>query len=281
MLYLTLSIISSVTFLQLLRTGQQRRADQMILIWANYAVAAILSLVLILASGGGVRGIDWAILGAGVANGTLYVVHLLIVIATVRLAGTGVTSAVMGSGSIVAVLIAWGVWGEALSPWQWGAVAIMPVALLLMRTGSAPRFKHSWRTDGILVANFTMVGVIATIHKGVSLNYSYHGRLVYQLLLFIVALTLTTIVVIKNRRRPSRVELLLGAVAGAVNFASALFLLFALSVLLAGIVFPTKSSLSILLSLSLGWILWRESLTKRQLIGCGLAIATVILANIP
>ena len=63
--------------------------------------------------------------------------------------------------------------------------------------------------------------------------------------------------------------------------ASALFLLFALSVLLAVIVFPSKSSLSILLSLALGWILWRESLTNRQLVGCGLAIVTVVLANIP
>ena len=280
MLYLALSIISGVTFLQLLRSGQHHRADQMIVIWANYAIAAIVSYVLILSSGEGIGRIAPVVLAAGITNGTLYVVHLLIVIATVRLVGTGVTSAIMGSGNIVGVLMSWSLWGEQLSLPQWGAVAVMPFALLLMRTPSGAGFKHGWRTDGILVANFTLIGVISTIHKGVSLGNQYHGRLVYQFLIFAVALVLTTVVVIRNRQRPSPIDLVVGAAAGIVNVASTLFLLFALNALLAAVVLPSRSSLSTLLSLALGWMLWRESLTRRQMIGAGLAIVTVILANL-
>ena len=281
MLHLALSIISGVAFLQLLRTGQHNRADQMILIWANYAVAAILSYVLILSSGEGIGRIDPVLVVARITNGALYVVHLLIVVATVRLVGTGVASAIMSSGNVVGVLMAWILWGEGLNLPQWGAVAVMPVALLLMRTPSAVGFKHSWRTDGILLANFTLVGVIATIHKGISLDNPYHGRLVYQFLIFAVALVLTTVVVIRNRQRPSSVDLVLGAAAGIANVASTLFLLFALNALLAAVVLPSRSSLSILLSLALGWMLWRESVTGRQLLGAGLAIVTVVLANLP
>jgi drug/metabolite transporter (DMT)-like permease len=276
---LALSIIAGVVFLQLLRTGQQRRSDQMLLIWANYAVAAAFSYVLVAVAGTEIGRIDKALLVAGVCNGTLYVAHLLLVAATIRLAGTGVTSAVMAGGAIGGVLMAWVLFGESLSAWQWGAVATMPFSLLLMRNPSAFRFRHSLRTDGVLLANFLMIGVIATIHKTVSFRDN-QGRAVYQLVIFSAAFFLTTVVVLRNRRRPSPTDILLGAAAGIANVASTLFLLSALNVLLAAVVFPTRSSLSVLLSLSLGWMLWRESPSRRQLVGAALAIVTVILANL-
>ena len=102
----------------------------------------------------------------------------------------------------------------------------------------------------------------------------------FLLFTFLAALALCLVLMARKKERLGMKELCYGAALGIPNFFSSLFLLKSLATVPAVIVFPTVNVAVILVVSLAGFLLFRERLNRRQLIGGGLICAALILLNI-
>ena len=283
--FVILVIFAMLATHQALRFSQSRKCDSRVVVATNYAVAAVVCVAVVCfrtaqGSSAGVLGsITWRLAGAGVVNGALYYLHLLICLACYRLVGVGITIALALSGLVVPVVVSWAAWGEGLSVAQAIAVCLIPAAALLMRPSGKVSATWSRKADILLVLNVAMAGVIQTVHKAVSFS-GPDPRLVYSAFLFVTACAAATATVICCRAALFRRDLKVGAVIGLFNCLTLLLLLAALNLLKAVVVLPTVNCAVICLTVVLSWIIWKERLRPRQVLGLAVALAAIVLANL-
>jgi drug/metabolite transporter (DMT)-like permease len=280
--YLALFIISMLAFTQMVRYAQRRGAGVLAVSAANYVVAAVLSALILVVAWPQASGAQYGIAGGlGAAAGVLFFVNLLLLLAGYELVGVGITIAFMQMGVVLPVLASWGLWGEVMTPWNWGAVALLPVAVLLMRPVSGGEHRRvTLRGDLILLAAFVAPGLVGCLHKALHQYAPDAGPRAYQAALFFAAAVCSVAYARWRRIGYTRKIVSFGAVLGAVNVAATQFALIGIGILGAVVFFPISSSLVIASQVVLSWILWRERITRRQLAGLLVAICIVILASI-
>ena len=97
---------------------------------------------------------------------------------------------------------------------------------------------------------------------------------------FSSAFVFCTIIVLLKKERPGLPELAYGAMIGIPNFMGARFVLKALETVPAVIVYPTRSVSTIVIITLAGVLLFKEKLSRRQLVGMGIILVSLILLNI-
>ncbi len=283
MITLTAFVLTTSTFLQLLRFGQQRGASLSIIVAVNYTVAFGLTLAW------GLTRLDTGtdhtttLVAMGLVNGSLYFLHLLVTLAAFRLVGVGITTALCMTASVTPAFVAWAAWGEAISTPQWAGLAMLPAAVFLMRPVSPPVAVRTFATlkvDLVLLLAFGMAAVVSTMHKAADVFGRGGDQPLYNMTLFATAAISSVAYAVWRRRRVTRFEMSMGVAIGTVNCVNLLLLLLSLSQLPTAIVFPVSSCLLIIVNLVASRFLWGEALRRRQLLGVGVAIVVVILCNI-
>jgi multidrug transporter EmrE-like cation transporter len=293
--YLLLHIVCVLHFSQLLRLGQKRSCRSMSVVGVNYALAAMVSACAAVFLGAwSAQGVPM-LTALGVVNGVLFVLHVLVMMAAFRLAGTGITWAFVGAGVIMPVLAARFLWDEEMSRMQWLALGLVPLAVALLRpprkAGEAA--KHvGLKGDVILLLCFLMAGAIATLNKaqdvyikalpgaqeaGVFLS---RERLVFQTALFVTTAVLSVGYMIARRMWPTRKETAVGLAVGLANNCGLFFALLAINAVAATVFFPTAGCLVIAGNTVLGRFFWKEKLTVKQALGLAVALGIVALANL-
>ena len=302
---LVLYILCGLIFMQTLRYAQRRGATDYVAGAVNYALAAVICLALLAAFAAG-RAMPalWPAAGLGAVCGASYFGQFLLLLVSYRLAGVGITTAVMSMGVVVPILLSWCLWSEAMTPLQWAAVCLLPVALLLVRpirkplherpqiaTTAIRRPRLTWKADVMLLAVFLNGGAMTTLHKAVNIYSPAVGaaekflffqpsQLVYESFLFLVAAVCSVGYALWRGGRWGRRELTIGTVMGISNVLATLFAVVGLGVLAAAVFFPTATSALIVLSVVISWWLWDERVTPRQTVGLLVAICIVVLANL-
>ena len=231
--FVILAILTMLATQQSLRFSQSRSCDSRVVVAANYAMATAVCIAVICVRAAQeppamvFGAITWRLAVAGLVNGTLYYLHILVCLACYRLVGVGITIALALSGLMVPVVVSWAAWGEGLSVAQCFAVALIPAAALLMRPGR--KISPTWnrKADVLLLLNFVMSGAIQTVHKAVSFN-TQDPRLIYGGFLFVTAWVVSTATAVSCRAAPSRQDLTVGATTGLFNCLTLLFLGFLL-----------------------------------------------------
>ena len=102
----------------------------------------------------------------------------------------------------------------------------------------------------------------------------------FLLYTFAVALLLCLLLTLAKKERPNKVSLFFGLLIGIPNYFSARFLLMSLDSLPAMIAHPTYRVVSVCLVSFLGVILFHEHLRKRQWLGMGFIVISLVLLNI-
>ncbi len=293
--YLLLHIVCVLHFSQLLRLGQKRSCRAMSVVGVNYALAAAISACAAVFLGAwGARGVP-VLAALGAVNGVLFVLHVLVMMAAFRLAGTGVTWAFVGAGVIMPVLAARFLWDEEMSRMQWVALGLVPLAVALLRpprkAGQAA--KHvGFKGDVILTLCFLMAGVIGTLHKAQDVYvkalpgtqeagaFLSRERLAYQTALFVTTAIVSVGYMIGRRMWPTRKETAVGLAVGLANNCGLFLALVAITAVGATRFFPTAGCLVIAGNTILGRLFWRERLVARQAFGLAVALGIVVLANV-
>lgn len=276
--YVVLQMLIAVAFSQILRFGQMRLRPMMFIVACNYVFALIASLGRFM--WGDHLPPDTTLIVLGAAAGALYFLHLPVMIASFHRAGVGVTVAISISGCIGPVLMAWMLWPEeeAMTAARWTAVALIPIAMFLLRPAHGERIRLSWRSDVMLFATFFIAAAIGCIHTIAARHGGAAGHAGYQCVLFAGAIAVAWAWIIFKRDYGNRFDVALGAALGGVNAAGTLVLLLALAIVPASVYFPVNSSGVIVLNVIVSRLLWGERIARRQTVGIALAIAVVWLS---
>ncbi|MDP7741045.1 MAG: hypothetical protein QGF67_06375 [Lentisphaeria bacterium] len=281
MINLCCYIAASIAFHQLFRFGQQKKTDVLSTAAVNYFVAAVLTLSWYLIAGHGES--DRRLIVYGLCNGAVYYVSLPVLLRAYQLAGVGVTVAVLCTSNLPPVIIAFLAWDEPVTNMQWAALALVPVAIFLMRPrdgGTGGGIKGGVKADILLVLIFVMGSVMMTTHKAASRIVENDSELLYNFCVFAAAMVTSVGYAFYARLRVTRFDCGLGLGIGVANTLNIVFLLLSLGVMSTAIVFTTAGTAVISLNLALSWLLWKEAIDRRQALGLVLAILVVVLTHL-
>jgi multidrug transporter EmrE-like cation transporter len=149
----------------------------------------------------------------------------------------------------------------------------------------------TWKADVILLVAFLNYGLVSTLHKAVGIYappeagsatflFFHPQQLTYEACLFLVAGVCSAAYALARRGGWGRVELALGSVVGVSNVLGTMFSVVGLSILAAGVFFPTLTCALVVLSVVVSRLLWGERVTRRQIVGLVLAVCIVVMVNL-
>ena len=278
MIYLFLAILSSVTVSVVMRLSSKKASGSYCMLAANYLVCFLIA--------GFFTGFDrffpaekglplTLLLGAG--NGLLYLISFILYQHSVKKNGMVLSSTFMKLGLLVPIALSLLVFFEVPSLVQSIGFAVAIVAIILIQGGG--KEKAGQFSFGLILLLITGGGANA-----MSELYDQIGSasLSSQFLLytFLTALAVCLAIVLVKKERPTKHSLFYGFLIGIPNYFSARFLLLSLAKVPAFITHPTYSAVSVCAVSILGVCLFREHLTKRQWIGMGIILISLILLNI-
>jgi drug/metabolite transporter (DMT)-like permease len=171
-------------------------------------------------------------------------------------------------------------WREQPSLYQWVGLLLTVASISLFgRRGGGdgrPPVKDMW----LLALAFLLSGAGMLIIKTlVGLNLTAY-RNVYFSFLYGSMFLLSGVSLAATGHRPTRRELLIGAVMGLGGIGNLWFLMLALKSVPGIVAFPMRTCGSILLTLAASRILWDERVTVREIAGVLLALASIVLMNL-
>lgn len=282
MIWLILSVISSVSVAVLLKLADVKRLDPFPLFSLNYAMATLLGLL-----GGWADVIrePGAALVLAILIGVFYVLGFLVFRRSIVTNGTGVAASVSRLSVIGPILLSVFVFGEVLglvgSAGILVGIAILPFAGGGRRSREAPRDTSApERPAAALLLPIALFLIFAVNDSALKVRVELlptSGDGAFFAVLFGTALLVSLVLSLLRRQRFCRETLLLGLPLGAVNFGTALFLSRALEQLPGSLVFTLNSVGVILGATVVGRILWNERLTPRTYLFLAGSIVSIIL----
>ena len=279
MTYVVLLTLCSLGFQQLLRTAQVRRTNVLAVAAVNYMIAAVGSAVLYAFDRADAESISWVAVALGAVNGVLFATHLYIILASYRRADVGITIAVTQCGGALAILGTWLLWDEPMTHARWAAVAMLPLAIMLMRTGPKQNPHLRITADLLLLTSFLYFACTQMIHRANQEYVLIESHTSYRISLWAGAAITSAAVALARRSRITGGDMCVGVPLGLVNAAFLVFMVLSLQNVDAVIVFPILSASTIVLNLIASRILWSERFTRRQVVGAVVATAVICLAQ--
>lgn len=279
-LYLAIHIAGSVAFGHVMKWALRRNCGLVAVGAVNYVVASSLSLVLALAiRSAGLTGLGVA---TGVVGGLSYVVSYYFYYQSIRLTGVSVSTAVVRLSVLPAVVASIALWGERPAEHQVVGVLLVLVALPLLSRQPGDKAVQlagpvwGWLTLLFVTTSGGPVAAKVFQESGAPLAKPYLLAVWFGMAAVVALATLRL-----QRLRPTRDDLPLGALLGAVNVVGNFAMLAALDHLPGAIVFPASSAGGVLLVVVTSAALWRERLSRLAFLGVLVAVPSLVLMNLP
>lgn len=278
MIYLILAVLSSSLVSVIMRLSGKYIRNNTAMLSCNYVMCSILSL-LYMGSFDVLpmeHGLGFA-LGLGLVSGVLYLGCFILMQWNVHTNGVALSSTFMKLGIVVPTVMSILLFREQPTYLQLAGLIIAFAAIVLINMEKGEGRKKY--TLG-LVALFLGGGICDACSK----IYEVYGQpaLKNQFLFytFFSALVLSILVVLMKKERLSKSDLLFGLLLGIPNYFSARFLLLSLEAVPAVLAYPTFSVATIVVVSVSGLLFFKEKLTKRQTLGIGVILISLILLNI-
>jgi len=280
--FLLLKVAASVGMGLALKVAQVRRLDQLAVIRVNYAAAAVIAFFgAVLARQDHVSP-GTALLGA--VLGILFVAGLVFWVKAIETGGLALSVVAMRTAIVIPVLASVVIWREQPGTFELvGAVVAVTALGLVMseivrppgaggKSGTRSRRAWFWMS-GVFAVN----GLVNTGAKLFQQDMAPDEDLPFQVVIFVAAFVVTTILYYLRKSRLSQPALVLGTALGAANLGNYLFLILALTVLPGTVVYPVTAAGEVGLAALAGALIWRERVGVRSWVGIGLAIVALVL----
>ena len=273
MLFLLLAIFSSAMVSIFMRLGE-KRTQNIALLAVNYMMCTALSAVFVPWSQLPENGLGLTA-ALGIGNGVLYLASFALLQWNVRTNGVVLSSTFMKLGLLVTMAVSVCFYAEVPAPVQALGffLAVAAIVLINYRKGSAKGFRPG------LVWLLLCGGMADAMSKIFEESVGSGPAPVFLLWTFFIALLLCLGLMVKEKQRPGKRELLYGMLIGIPNFFSTRFLLGALGSLSAVLVYPAYSVGTILVVTLIGVLAFREKLSKQQWFALGLILIALVLLN--
>lgn len=287
MIYLLLAILSSAAISVLMRLSNKYVKNNMTMFTANYLVCGLLSYLFIILDNGSqafkvenVSSGNWTFaLILGGISGVMFLLSFMLLEFNIKKNGLVLASTFMKLGVLVPVLMSiilgWDKpsWIQILGC----ALAICAIVIINGEGNDDKRRKFSglWLIILLLSGGFTdsLSNIYDKLGSGQLKNH-------YLLFIFIAAVIVSIITLFVKKQKFTWMDALWGALIGVPNYFSARFLLYALGQVSAIVAYPVYNISVILIISLLGFIIFKEKLSKRKLWGIGIILLAILLLNI-
>jgi drug/metabolite transporter (DMT)-like permease len=278
MIYLILSIISSVMIAVVIRINEGKNLDRFAVMLFNYFAATAFALIAVnrreLISNA--ENLSPYAFFSAFCFVTAFVVYML----GVRRLGLAVSVTVTRLSVVIPVLGSVLVYSEALNPQQTGGFLLALIAITLF-SGARSEGVSGTRGPGLLLAPllFFLMGSGDFSLKIFHENFDPELTMSFILMVFGISSLYTFILVVARRTAIDRKTIVAGIVLGIPNFLAAYFILKVLQVYPGAIAFPLNNVGIIVLSTLTGYFVWKERFKRRTAIAMLISIAAVVLLN--
>ncbi len=271
--YLLLAIASSVLISTLMRAGEKHIKNEMGMFMANYLVCAVLSLLLMENKAVQLLDISATSIWLGVISGFLYLGSFVFLKLNMKYNGMVLATTFMKLGILIPTILAVVVFHEVPRVTQVMGVVLSVFAIVLIhfeKDSAHAGSKKIW-----LVVLLMMSGIsdaMANIFEQIG---DMADKDAYLLVIFLTAFLLCLALVIYQKQKTAKTDLLLGALIGVPNYFSSRFLLLALTELDAVFVYPVYSAGTLVVLTVIGVLVFRELLSRKK--ACALAMIALAL----
>jgi drug/metabolite transporter (DMT)-like permease len=276
-IYLVLSVLSSVMIGIIIRVNESRNLDRHGVMFVNYLTATGLSLAT--AGAGSFTSDIRALLPMGVATGVLFVAGFLVYMQAVRKLGLAVPVTVTRLSVVIPVLGSLLFYAEKLSAPQILGLVLAGLSISLFGRGRRGKMETAGGGWLLLAVLFLLIGSGELSLKVFRESFPLSVTPSFVLLVFGVSSVLTLALVVVKRTRIEGNVVFGGIALGIVNFLSAWFILKVLQGYPGAIAFPLNNIGVIGLATLAGRVFWNERLSRNAKIGMVTALAAVILLN--
>ena len=279
--YILLCVICTTIFVQFLRIAQKKGSHVMSAVAVNYITSAIATVIIWQVNiSGADKSFAWPALILGVITGGIFCSHLPFVLGAYRMAGVGITSTVIRAGVVIPALIAWMVWDEDMTIMRWAALALVPLAMILLRKPDKTSRHLTLKSDFFLLGSLVIGSAIYTMHKYVNITFNPGQQEIYKTALFTTTAILSIGYILMRKISISGRDITIGIAMGLGNTGAMLFIMLGLKTTDAVVFFPTLGCLGICSNIFISRLCWKEKLLPLQIAGILLAISIVILTNL-
>lgn len=258
MIYLLLSVVAQVSNALVLKAGELRRQDRMVVMGANYVFATLLSTVVWVLEGAVVPTGTTVVLG--LAGGFFYASALLVWMVAIGAAGLGTSTAAMRLSVLWPTLLSVVAFGEVPDTLQLIGVCLAFLVLGLLTANALAQRTGSLSETGLvyLLTVFVLQGGTGSTQKLFTELSAADERSALLTIIFGGAAVMCG-AVIALRRKPLRGgDIRRGLVFGTLNLTSNTLLLTGLRSVPGVVAFPLVNISVIMLATVSAVALWRE-----------------------
>ena len=247
----------------------------------NYVTCALLAFLTM--EGKSLWNGDPLPLWLGAVSGFLYLAALIVYAYSIRKNGAVLSSVFTRLGVLVPILVSVVLFGERPSLLQGAGILVAVLAAVVMN-GLPKKGQPQGMSPGLALVPLLLALLLNGASDSVSKIFTQLGSRrddgLFVFYIFLFAALFTLALLIRERQRLARRDVLLGILVGVPNFFSSRLLLAALTELPAFLVYPSYRVGAILVISAASFFLFRERLNRRQLGAVGMILAALVLLNL-
>jgi uncharacterized membrane protein len=264
---LILALLSSLTIAMLLRVFENKEYNRTVVIASNYITAGTLGYLL---SDTNKAGLTGAVLLFGIVLGLFFFIGFTAFSRAIKEKGIA-SSVTIGRLSLaVPVSLSIFLWGE--KPSIIDILGLLLIFIIIL----------SWegkigKLSPILITLFFLFGFLDSAMKFFKIKFSSIDDGFFLIIVFYSAMVWNWGYIFISGKKPKPKDVFSGLLLGIPNFFSTYFLLKALVLIPAYIVFPFINAGMIILSALLGYLLFKEGLNRKKMVLILLGIIAVFI----
>jgi len=304
MIYLLLAIICSASIALIFKYSESRNLDRYQVTSANYFVASTISLIMFFKEGlldiefnkslsGYIEEIYigvinnellsnessfiWAII-IGLMTGVFFFLSFIYYQKSVRENGVGLTGTFGKLGILIPMTFSIILWKEFPTGIQWVGIILSITSIIIINISFKNETFNDIKFSLLLLFLFGGVGEFSNkiFQKYSVLEY----KSLFLFFVFFTALLISLYFTIKNNKKICKLNLFVGILVGIPNLFSSYFLIISLNYMKTSVVFPIYSAMSIVFISIFGVILFKERLSRKEIISIVMTIIGLALINI-
>jgi drug/metabolite transporter (DMT)-like permease len=280
MIYLILAIISSSSLALILKQGNVKNSNKILLINANYITASLLSLLFIFYKGSFTISL-WALLFA-ILLGYIFAETFLIYSKAVGLAGTALATVSARLSVLIPVILSIIIYNESPDVKMLIGFILTLITFYLFYLSLKKKNVNDKSSNAylILILLFLGIGLVDFSMKIFERNFPVEEKATFVFLIFFSAFIYTLFRILYKKIRFERETFKLGLLLGLPNVLAIHFILAALSQLPAIVVFPIQNIGVILFTAIMAYIIWKEKINNYGIAAIVVGIISIILLKL-
>ena len=247
-------------------------------ILGNYLTAASIMATMVFSNS------SWTVsvftLGLGAVTGLTYAAGMFLNLTLMGKRGAAITSSMIQLSVLIPIAVSVFFYGETIDSLQLLGIALAVISLPLLAAKPMQKLELDRKVIPmilvtIIVVGFSQLSSKILVQAGLESQNNF-----FFLSIFTSAAFLVSPLALRNRGSIVGKDGLYGLGVGVFNVASNRFLLMALTTLPGAIVFPVSSAGSLLLVTISAIILFKEKVSRVNLVGIALTLIAVVLINL-